>query len=92
MDLLREAANAHAKAAAAREAKLQAQVEDVQEVQCVKEAMARQAQREATDLKKKLEDAKRKAKDVTTDLQVVIEGKIPRSPRIGSVRFVRSRC
>jgi F0F1-type ATP synthase membrane subunit b/b' len=39
-----------------------------------------QAQKEATDLKKKLEDAKRKAKDAVANLQVVIEGKFPRSP------------
>jgi hypothetical protein len=39
-----------------------------------------QAQREATDLKKNLEEAERKAKDVATDLQVVIEGKFPTSP------------
>jgi hypothetical protein len=54
--------------------------------------MARQAQREAADLKKKLEDAKRKAKDTIADLQVVIEGKFPTSPRAGSVCFARSRC
>jgi hypothetical protein len=58
----------HAEAAAAREAKLQAQVEAAQEIQCVKEAMARQAQREAADLKKKLEDVELKAKDAAADL------------------------
>jgi hypothetical protein len=40
---------------------LQAQVEAAQEVQHVKEAMARQAQMEAADLKKKQEDAEQKA-------------------------------
>jgi hypothetical protein len=34
--------------------------------------MARQAQRKAADLKKKLEDTKWKAKDAAADLQVVI--------------------
>jgi hypothetical protein len=51
----------HAEAVAARGAKLQTQVEAAQEVQRVKEVMARQAQREAVDLKKKLEDTERKA-------------------------------
>jgi hypothetical protein len=37
--LLREAANAHAEAAAAREAKLQAEVAAAREIQRVKEAM-----------------------------------------------------
>jgi hypothetical protein len=41
----------------------------------LKEAMARQAQKEATDLKKKLEDVEQKAKDATTNLQAVVEGK-----------------
>jgi hypothetical protein len=40
----------------------------------LQEAMARQAQKEATDLKQKLEDAKQKAKDAATDLQAVVEG------------------
>jgi HPt (histidine-containing phosphotransfer) domain-containing protein len=85
-------ANAHAEADAAREAKLQAQVKVAQEIQRVKEAMARQAQREVADLKKKLEDTKWKAKDVAADLQVVIEGKFPTLPRADSVCFSRSRC
>jgi hypothetical protein len=34
----------------------------------VKEAMAHQAQREAADLKKKLEDVELKAKDAAADL------------------------
>jgi prophage DNA circulation protein len=87
-----EAANAHAEAVAARKAKLQAQVEAAREIQRVKEAMARQAQREVTDLKKKPEDAERKAKDAATDLQVVIDGKFPTLPRAGSVGFTRSHC
>jgi hypothetical protein len=32
-------------------------------------------QKEVADLKKKLEDAERKAKDATFDLQAVVEGK-----------------
>jgi hypothetical protein len=60
--LLREAANEHAEAAAAHEAKLQAKIAAAQEIQRVKEVMARQAQKEAAELKKKLEDAERKAK------------------------------
>jgi hypothetical protein len=44
------------------------------------------------DLKKKIEDTERKAKDAAMDLQVVIEGKFPTSPRAGSVYFARSRC
>jgi uncharacterized membrane protein len=72
--LLREAANAHAEATAAHEAKLQAEVAAAHEIQCVKEVMARQARKEAADLKKKLEDAERKAKDAASDLQAVVEG------------------
>jgi hypothetical protein len=41
--LLWEAANVHVAVVAAREAKLQSQVESVQEIQCVKEVMARKA-------------------------------------------------
>jgi hypothetical protein len=52
--------------------------------------MARQAQKEATDLKKKLEDAEQKAKDAAADLQVVIEGKFPTLPRADSAWFARS--
>jgi BioD-like phosphotransacetylase family protein len=48
--LLREAANTHAEAAAAREAKLQAEVAAAREIQRVKEAMARQAHKDAADL------------------------------------------
>jgi hypothetical protein len=54
--------------------------------------MVRQAQREATNLKKRLEDAERKAKDAAVDLRVMIEGKFPRSPRVGSVCFASSWC
>jgi DUF917 family protein len=89
-NLLWEAANAHAEAAAAQEAKLQAQVEAAQEVQRVKEAMARQTLKEAADLKKKLEDAEQKAKDTATDLQAMIEGKFLTLPRADSVCFARS--
>jgi hypothetical protein len=41
----------------------------------VKEVMARQSQKEAADLKKKLKDAEQKAKDAASDLQAVVEGK-----------------
>jgi hypothetical protein len=54
--------------------------------------MARQAQREAADLKNKLEDAERKAKDAATNLQAMIDGKFPTLPRAGSVGFTRSHC
>jgi hypothetical protein len=53
---------------------LQAEVTAVHEIQRVKEAMARQAHKDADDLKQKLEDAKRKAKDATSDLQAIVEG------------------
>jgi hypothetical protein len=55
--LLRGTANAHAKAAVAREAKLQVEVAAAREIQRIKEAMARHARRDADDLKRKLEDA-----------------------------------
>jgi hypothetical protein len=77
--LLREVANAHAKVAGARKATLQAQIEAVEEIQCVKETMECQAQKETAALKKKLEVAEQKAKDAAADLQAVIEGKFPRS-------------
>jgi hypothetical protein len=54
--LLREAVNAHAEAAAAHEAKLQAEVTAARKIQRIKEVMMRQAQKQAADLKKKLED------------------------------------
>jgi DNA gyrase/topoisomerase IV subunit B len=73
--LLREAVNAHAEAATAHEAKLQAEVVAACEIRRIKEVMTRQAQKEATGLKKKLEDAEQKAKDVAADLQVMVEGK-----------------
>jgi NADH dehydrogenase/NADH:ubiquinone oxidoreductase subunit G len=60
--LLREAANAHAEVAAAHEAKLQVEI-------------AAACEKEAIELKKKLEDAERKAKDAAADLQAVTEGK-----------------
>jgi hypothetical protein len=46
---------------------LQAQVAAAQEIQRVKEAMARQAEKEVTALKEKLEVAERKAKDAADD-------------------------
>jgi hypothetical protein len=48
--------NAHAEAAAAHEAKLQAEVTAARKIQRIKEVMMRQAQKQAADLKKKLED------------------------------------
>jgi hypothetical protein len=57
--LLREAANADAEAATAHEAKLQAEIAASRGIQRVKEVMARQAQKEAADLKKKMEEARR---------------------------------
>jgi hypothetical protein len=53
--------------------------------------MARQAWKEAADLKKKLEDAEQKAKDAAADLQALIEGKLPTLPCVDSVYFARSR-
>jgi hypothetical protein len=73
--LLREAVNAHAEAATAHEAKLQAKIAATREIQHVKEVMARQVQKEAAYLKKKLEDTERKAKDAASDLQAMVEGK-----------------
>jgi phosphoenolpyruvate synthase/pyruvate phosphate dikinase len=71
--LLREAVNAHAEAVVAHEVKLQAEIAAACEIQRVKEVMARQVQKEVADLKK-LEDAERKAKDVASDLQAMVEG------------------
>jgi hypothetical protein len=90
--LLWEAANAHAEVAAAREATLQAQIEAAQDIQHVKETMARQAQKEVAALRKKLEVVKQKAKDATADLQAMMEGKLPRSHQVDSVYFVSSCC
>jgi hypothetical protein len=53
--------------------------------------MVRQAQKEAVDLKKKLEDAEQKAKDAAADLQSVTEDKFPTLPRADSVCFTRLR-
>jgi hypothetical protein len=72
--LLREVANAHAEAVTAREAKLQVEVAAAREIQRVKQAMARQARKDADELKQKLEDAEQKAKDAASDLQAVVEG------------------
>jgi hypothetical protein len=85
-------ANAHAEAAAAREEKPQAQVEAMQEFQRVKEAMARQAQKEVAAPKKKLEVVEQKAKDAASDLQAVVEGKFPRLPQVDSTYLVSSCC
>jgi hypothetical protein len=82
-------ANAHAEAATAHEAKLQAEIAIACEIQHVKEVMTRQAQKEAADLKKKLEDAEQKAKDATSDLQAVVEGKSSSLTWADSVRFCK---
>jgi hypothetical protein len=72
--------------------RLQVQVKDAQEVQRIKEAMVRQAQKKVAALKKKLEDAKQKAKDAAVDLQAVLEGKFPTLPQADFACFARSRC
>jgi seryl-tRNA synthetase len=90
--LRREAANAHAEVAAAREATLQAQIEVALEIQRVKETMAHHAQKEVAALKKKLEVTEQKAKDATTDLQAVMEGNLPTSPQVDSAYFASSCC
>jgi hypothetical protein len=54
--------------------------------------MVRQAQKESTDLKKKLEDIERMAKDAAVDLQAVIEGNFLTLHRVDSICFARSRC
>jgi hypothetical protein len=53
---LREATNAHAEAATAHKEKLQHEIAAAREIQHVNEVMACQAQKEAADLKKKLEN------------------------------------
>jgi hypothetical protein len=53
--------------------------------------MARQAHKDAADLKKKLEDIERKAKDTASNIQAVVEGTFSSLPWIGSICFfVRS--
>jgi hypothetical protein len=81
---VREAANAQTEATSAREASLLAKIETAQEIKRVKEAMARQAEKELASLKK-LEVTARKAKDAADDLQAVVEGKFARSPKIDSM-------
>jgi hypothetical protein len=85
--LLREAANAHVEAAAAHEAKLEDEVVTAREIQCIKEVMTLQARKEVADLKKKLEDAKQKAKDAISDLQAMVEGTSLSLPRVDSMCF-----
>jgi hypothetical protein len=72
--LLHGAENAHAEAATAHEVKLQAEIVAARKIQRIKEAMARQACKDVDDLKRKLEDAERKAKDAASDLQAIVEG------------------
>jgi hypothetical protein len=57
----------------------------------VKEAMARQAQKEVAALKK-LEVAEQKAKDAASNLEVVIEGEFPKSPQVDSMHLLSSCC
>jgi hypothetical protein len=52
--------------------------------------MARTAQKEAVDLKKRLEDAEQKAKDAAADLQAVTEGKSSTFPWADSAYSARS--
>jgi hypothetical protein len=54
---------------------LQARVKAVKEVQRVKTAMARQAEKEVATLKKELVAAQQKVKDAEEDLWVIMEGK-----------------
>jgi hypothetical protein len=92
IDLLREVANEHTRAAAAHEAKLQDEIAITQEIQRVKEVMARQAQKEAVELKKKLENAEQKAKDATANLRAMTEGKPSTLPWTDSAYLARSWC
>jgi ferredoxin-NADP reductase len=88
--LPRGTVNAHAEATAAREAKLQAEVTAARETQRIKEAMARQAFKDADDLKRKLEDAERKAKACKdADLQAVVEGMLSSLVWADSVFFYK---
>jgi hypothetical protein len=52
--------------------------------------MVCQVQKEAADLKKKLEDAEQKAKDASSDLQAVVEGEPPTLPYADPCCFARS--
>jgi hypothetical protein len=81
---LREVANTHTEAATAREATLQAKVEAAQKIHHVKKVVARQAEKVAS-LKEKLEVVEQKPKDAADDLQVVVECKFVRSPKIDSM-------
>jgi hypothetical protein len=82
-------ANTHAEATAAHEPKLQAEVVVAREIQRIREAMARQARKDADDLKKKLEDVERKAKDAASDLQAVVEGTFSSLLRANSICFYK---
>jgi ElaB/YqjD/DUF883 family membrane-anchored ribosome-binding protein len=81
-------ANVHVEAAASREAKLRTEVAAAREIERVMEAMARQAGKYADDLKQKVEDAERKAKDVASDLQTVVEGTLSSLLRVDSMFFL----
>jgi hypothetical protein len=58
----------------------------------MKKTMARQAQKEAAALKKKLEVTEQKANDLAADLRAVIEGKFPRLPQVDSAYFTSYCC
>jgi hypothetical protein len=62
----------------------------VREIHCVKEAMARQVQKEAADLKKKLEVAEQKARDAASDLHAVAEGESSSLPWLTLCAFAWS--
>jgi ElaB/YqjD/DUF883 family membrane-anchored ribosome-binding protein len=81
-------ANVHVEAAASREAKLRIEVAAAREIERVMEAMARQAGKYADDVKQKVEDAERKAKDVASDLQAVVEGTLSSLLRVDSMFFL----
>jgi hypothetical protein len=52
---------------------LQAQVEVAVEIQRVKTAMARQAEKEVATLKKELAASQKKARDAEEDLTIIVE-------------------
>jgi hypothetical protein len=79
---VREGANAHAEAIAAREALLQFKVEAAEEVQRVKTAMARQVEKDMA-APKELEAAQQKAKDAADDLHAIVDDTFDRPLSLG---------
>jgi hypothetical protein len=51
--------------------------------------MARQARKDADDLKRKLEDTERKVKDAASDLQAIVEGMLSSLLWADSVLFCK---